>query len=321
MNADDPAASAPAVVTVAPPNQYGFRDPRSVPGKPRGDDILYAWRDREARRTPLERWLRHTLNRLKVTLPTTFRRVRDFMWRLTLGRWLWVKRGHGTDMIEVETMRMVAAHTNIPVPRIWTHFVWRGARYIIMDRARGVPLSNLWYDATPQYKEEVCAQLANYFRELRSLPTPYGPRVCSLLGGPVRDFRLRFDHTGPFENEDDFNHRGARFGWDIEYLPAEGMPQLVAEAHSMKHPIAFTHGDLDPRNVMVDGSRITAIIDWECAGWFPAHWEYCKSIFATLSWDDDDHEWVPWLRSMVPVYDTEARADKMLVRELFTPLL
>ncbi|KAH9832964.1 kinase-like domain-containing protein [Rhodofomes roseus] len=309
------------VASGVPPNPDGFRDPRSVPGHPRGDDILYAWRDREARRSRLERWVRLTASRLRVILPSVFRKVRGYIWRLTIGRWLWIKRSHGIDTTEVETMRMVAACTRMPVPRIWTHFVWCGARYIIMDRARGVELSSVWYDATPLYREAVCAQLADYFRHARSLRTPYGPRVCSISGGPVRDFRLRFERTGPFDNEDDFNHRGARFGCDIEYLPDECMPKVVTDAHSMKHPIVFTHGDLSPRNIMVDGSRITAILDWECAGWFPAHWEYCKSIFATLSWDDDDRDWVPWLRRILPAYDAEARADKMLVRELFVPTI
>lgn len=218
-------------------------------------------------------------------------------------------------------MRMVAACTNMPVPRIWGHFLWRDARYIVMSRSPGAALSTVWRESTPQFKEEITAQLAGYFRELRALDTPYGARICSIHGGPVRDFRLRYDHTGPFEDEDAFNHRGARFGWDIDMLPAEGMPEVVATAHAIMHPIVFTHGDLCRRNIMVDGSKVTAVIDWECAGWFPAHWEFCKSIFATGSWDEDDPNWIPWLRRIVPAYDIEAKADKMLVGELFTPLV
>lgn len=190
-----------------------------------------------------------------------------------------------------------------------------------MSRAPGVALSAIWRDSTPQFKDAITSQLASYFRELRSLHSPYGPRICSIYGGPVRDFRLRYDHTGPYDDEDDFNHRGARFGWDVENLPVEGMPEAIASAHGIKHPIVFTHGDLAARNIMVEGSKITAVLDWECAGWFPAHWEYCKSIFATLSWEKDDPHWIPWLRRIIPAYDIEAEADKMLVRELFTPLV
>jgi thiamine kinase-like enzyme len=55
--------------------------------------------------------------------------------------------------------------------------------------------------------------------------------------------------------------------------------------------ICFTHGDLNLRNIMIDGApgavKISAIIDWEQAGWYPAYWEYCKSLIAVPY----DHEW------------------------------
>ncbi|TFY60392.1 hypothetical protein EVJ58_g5183 [Rhodofomes roseus] len=211
---------------------------------------------------------------------------------------------------------MVSSCTRIPVPRIWTHFVWDERRYIVMSRVRGVELSSVWRTAGTQFKEAVAAQLANHFKELRTLRTPYGSRICSILGGPVRDFRLQYRHTGPFEDEDDFNHHGARFNHDIEFLPAD-MQELVAAAHSIKHDIVFTHGDLALRNIMVDGATVTAIVDWECAGWFPEHWEYCKSIFAAEWGEERD----PWLRRALPVYDLEAEADSMLVRHLWRPLV
>jgi aminoglycoside phosphotransferase (APT) family kinase protein len=44
------------------------------------------------------------------------------------------------------------------------------------------------------------------------------------------------------------------------------------------HEIVFTHSDLAPWNILVDGGRVTAILDWEYAGWYPAHWEYCQAL-------------------------------------------
>ena len=40
----------------------------------------------------------------------------------------------------------------------------------------------------------------------------------------------------------------------------------------------LTQGDLLPHNILVDGSKITAIIDWETAGYYPEFWEYCRMI-------------------------------------------
>ena len=39
--------------------------------------------------------------------------------------------------------------------------------------------------------------------------------------------------------------------------------------------VYLTHGDL-PHNILVDGSGITAIVDWETAGYYPDFWEYCR---------------------------------------------
>jgi len=37
---------------------------------------------------------------------------------------------------------------------------------------------------------------------------------------------------------------------------------------------------LTPWNVLVDEDdyRVTAILDWEYAGWYPEHWEYIKVL-------------------------------------------
>lgn len=40
--------------------------------------------------------------------------------------------------------------------------------------------------------------------------------------------------------------------------------------------VYLTHGDLLPRNIMVEGSTVTGIIDWENAGYYPEFWEYCR---------------------------------------------
>jgi hypothetical protein len=68
---------------------------------------------------------------------------------------------------------------------------------------------------------------------------------------------------------------------------------------SMKddHRIVMTHGDLHPRNIMVtleasqpiptQGEavrtgdtivRVSSIIDWETAGWYPESWEFVKAV-------------------------------------------
>lgn len=39
----------------------------------------------------------------------------------------------------------------------------------------------------------------------------------------------------------------------------------------------FTHADIAPRNIMIDEqNKVTGILDWEYAGWYPDYWEYAQ---------------------------------------------
>lgn len=48
--------------------------------------------------------------------------------------------------------------------------------------------------------------------------------------------------------------------------------------------VYFTHGDLNLGNIILSDApgpkKIVAIVDWEQAGWYPEHWEYCKLLLA-----------------------------------------
>ena len=59
--------------------------------------------------------------------------------------------------------------------------------------------------------------------------------------------------------------------------------EKVVNSHRQHYTTKFTHGDFASRNIMVkrDGT-ITAIIDWDSAGWFPEYWEYTKAMFTPL---------------------------------------
>lgn len=112
--------------------------------------------------------------------------------------------------MEFETIRYIATHTRIPVPRVWTYYSWRGRGYIVMSRVRGVKLRTVLRTSTVEFQEAVVQQLADCIQQLRSLPTPYGSRICSVLGGRVRDFRMGYDPTGPFKDEENATGRLAR---------------------------------------------------------------------------------------------------------------
>lgn len=106
---------------------------------------------------------------------------------------------------------------------------------------------------------------------MRSLAPPSPEAVCDAAGGEVWESRLaKGDHPfGPFQTHADY-HDFTTWTYTVPFL-AQQRPEL-AQLSQRSYRSVFTHGDLAPRNVLVRGDKLAAIIDWETSGWWP---EYC----------------------------------------------
>ncbi|TDL20704.1 hypothetical protein BD410DRAFT_871334 [Rickenella mellea] len=211
-------------------------------------------------------------------------------------------------------MRFVTQHTQIPVPYVWLQVQIFDVYYTFMTRINGKCLQDIWPNLSHSDRELIVRQLRNFMQQLRSIPPPPRSNICSILGGRVCCYRL-FDRelSGPFRDEQHLNAQ-LRNGRSIDTFPPE-----VAVSHNKIHPLVLTHNDFFPRNIMVSGTNVTAVLDWECAGWFPSHWEYCKSVNWGKSWRPELLEWVPWVEQIIEPFYEEAKADEVLLKMIFQP--
>ncbi|KAF5369710.1 hypothetical protein D9615_010179 [Tricholomella constricta] len=281
----------------------------------------------DAKLTPIEAYNARLNRQMKTRFGPTIRRYEDelwdqctrlspvieWVWKVSLGRWLFIKTTTLLAKEEIMATRFVASHTSIPVPRVWMSFRWQWTHYIVMNRVDGIQLSDVWLTLSDDSKAIIAEQIRGYFSQLHNIPPPpeVGTRICSVAGGPIADFRLRFidGETGPFRDEEHMNMRLR------QCLSLSQFPDVVKAAHSRKHPRVFTHNDLTPRNIMVDPvtGKITALVDWGCAGWFPTHWEYCKAMNFCNDMTDDGKDFRKWISKMLPVYELESEADRTLM--------
>jgi serine/threonine protein kinase len=112
---------------------------------------------------------------------------------------------------------------------------------------------------------------------------------------------------GPFKSEGDFNTTIA------DTFVANSKGQVGPYIHGMldahKHGTVFTHGDLRPDNIIVKDGRVTAILDWEMAGWYPDYWEFVKAFHLEMFADD-------WgshlLRVLTPYYCEQLMYAKLM---------
>jgi hypothetical protein len=248
----------------------------------------------------------------------------------TLASWVYVKKTHQSDPRgEFANMMHVSqiAGSDFPIPKPLGWFTVpfglpriRGG-YILMTRVSGQGLDEVWLDLTQEQKLRVTARLAHFMSQMRAQMSPQPSSKIGAIGGrAVNSSRLSFlGSSGPFTNEEHLNrHLRGPAPRDQETNDYLGFSDIVHEAHSKHHALVFTHGDLFPRNVIVDEElNIKAIIDWEAGGWFPEHFEWC--VIRNMAAEPVDMDWREWASRFLTPWNLEELADKELLRKHSLP--
>ncbi|KAK4150826.1 kinase-like domain-containing protein [Chaetomidium leptoderma] len=200
--------------------------------------------------------------------------------RLPFG--LYLKSRGNADMLrnEFNALRRVHQETSIPAPEPLDVIAQDENSYLLMTRVPGMPLWRCQELFSDTDCDEMVTQLKDYVAQLRDMPKTVNPEmaICNTLGEACRDHRIRSsDPIGPFVDE-------AAFSQCVRFSD---------EPSRRGHKIVFTHADLNPRNILVDkvalpngssGWRVTGIVDWETAGYYPEYWDYTKALFEGFRW-------------------------------------
>ncbi|KAF2138401.1 uncharacterized protein K452DRAFT_234699 [Aplosporella prunicola CBS 121167] len=210
-----------------------------------------------------------------------------------------VKHGLYMDCNEAHIMKYVQRISdNVPLPRPLGALSIGLRTYIFMTFIKGNPLDKSWSSLSGEHKHSIQNQLSAILEKLRSLPlpSPYLGGATCLCKGDVpccKDTRryTRFSQT-PIRNETDFNKfllSGTGPRYSRAYL------QFLNSLLRTDHRVVMTHGDLHPRNIMVEFGtgaeglvRITGLIDWEMSGAYPEYWEYVKALNTVSPIEEDD---------------------------------
>lgn len=187
-------------------------------------------------------------------------------------------------LAEAHTLDIVERMTQIPAPRAIDATESSRFSYLLMTCVPGKPIGTMLTTMTDEQTKQVVNDLKGYISELRKIPnrTNSGYQICNSKGGGFLDWRIPDSQREElrFKTEADFNK------YLTDPLYAE-IKVHAAKSHNTPHDIVFTHGDLNPRNILAVNGKITGIVDWENAGWFPEYWEYTKAHYTvryTIKW-------------------------------------
>ena len=65
-----------------------------------------------------------------------------------------------------------------------------------------------------------------------------------------------------------------------------GYDSMLALQDKKEYSVTFTHADLSFRNILYQDGKITGIVDWEFADWYPEYWEF--PVTWDSFWDSPD---------------------------------
>ena len=191
------------------------------------------------------------------------RSLRPHEWQVSLHGTIHVPRlGRERMLNDAASLEYIRKHTDIPVPTVHACFEDDDAVYLVMEYVQGENMASL----NEEQKGVVVKELERHLDTLRTL-------VSDRIGGPsglvVPPYRVM----------------QASFGRDDWKLKTSERSEFV-----------FCHNDLSQHNVIVDPQTlsITAIVDWEYAGFYPAFFErrYFERVgpSVAIGGEEDDSE-------------------------------
>ena len=206
-----------------------------------------------------------------------------------------LKWADGTSFDEARSM-MAIRDAGFPCPKVISvgehprPSIWSPPPVsILMTRIPGDTLDEVYDSLGPTERSMIFAEISTMLETMRAWTNPWGQRICSISGGPIRSIRVPNHRVEPCESEKEFHSyllsaaSPHSFQTSEEFNTALELAKKLDDNH---HRIVFTHGDLATHNIMVDGGHVSGFIDWECAGWYPEYWEFTTP----LRWPGRDPE-------------------------------
>ncbi|RPD52968.1 hypothetical protein L226DRAFT_511093 [Lentinus tigrinus ALCF2SS1-7] len=190
---------------------------------------------------------------------------------------------------EVALIEWLSQRTTIPVPRIRCVVRPDTAElrsFAVMEKLQGECLMNVFGGLSFADKESIIQEIANFMLQLNELAVPQQIGTTAIrndvvtLIPPVRTILLTADHSRVFDTLEDYMHAlvearrasqwigttdadRSRAGVALTRLAEEISLILARLSAPIYRRCVLRHDDLHECNVLVDGKRISGIIDWE----------------------------------------------------------
>jgi aminoglycoside phosphotransferase (APT) family kinase protein len=147
--------------------------------------------------------------------------------------------------------------------------------WFIMTALPGVRVYDVLYRMSYAERDQLADDLRSILNRMHQIQNKNPYLFSSVSGGRIHDQRAAAPGgCGPYNSEADLNSQLAK---PFEKYPREAIPN----AFSRTHRSVFSHSDLFLSNVLVDGGRLSGIVDWEQSAFMPEYWDFTKAMVAS----------------------------------------
>jgi len=172
---------------------------------------------------------------------------------------------------EAENIRFIRKHTTIPVPEVFDSYdTDNGSHCIIMAHVSGSTLEQAWPDLSDESKSGILTELIGYIHQLRRFQ---GTSVSSASGSPTGMYVFGSSLEEVLQSPSQFH----------DFITSKVYPEISKHYISYLRSrlddnsrLLFTHGDLVARNIFIENGKISCIVAWGSAGYYPEHWEFVQ---------------------------------------------
>ncbi|KAI4194434.1 MAG: hypothetical protein LQ350_007771 [Teloschistes chrysophthalmus] len=185
---------------------------------------------------------------------------------------------------ERDALTFIAKHTTIPVPRVleWTDI--DGVGCLTVERLKGRPWLDTYYDLNPEDQEKMKDKLSAFLNQVMTpqLNQLRSKTIGQLSGAVFPPPRVSFYYVR---------------SWESRTSSTDGY--------------VYCHNDLALHNLFVDPETfdIEAVIDWEYSGFFPPELEYPFYELGKEASLDEDH-----CRKMIALLEAPVMDTTVLIR-------
>ncbi|KAB8222014.1 hypothetical protein BDV33DRAFT_202016 [Aspergillus novoparasiticus] len=237
----------------------------------------------------------------------------------------------GFKIYEALTLIYINGNTNIPVPKVHG-IQYEDGRELNVRYDEAGKSTNIRYEddkvyevnydeqgklAYTRYGNDDVVQITMDFVEgytLEKVWEKFNQGQKEVLAGDLKRYvsELHIQEGRPFESREEFNQFLELIGVDtmlhasqddnLDTMPhasqddnssSSGYSSKDEDAPQGREEFVFSHGDILPRNILVDDQgKVTALVDWEFAGYFPIYWEYSRASRESKDWKDFLLLWV-----------------------------